>query len=374
MVLSASSITSYETTGDTYSIFLKQLLFTLIGIFGLFLGSRKRTKIWNLLTTYSFPLGAIILISPIFFGRTINGNKAWIGFGIFTIQPSEFVKLLLILWLSRHIVKYNLGLDRTGINDFVPSVLSLVFVPLFFMVEVMLGKDLGTAGIYAVILFGMLYLSGAPRLFISTLSLAVTAGGGLFAFSSPARWHRFAAVWDPFAPSVYKYAGWQPAHSIMGLASGGFFGVGLGASKQKWANLGEAHTDFIFSIIGEEMGLFGTLLVLTFFGILIFSILRISMKSQDQFYRYASAGVAIWFLAQMVVNICTSIGVFPVIGVTLPLVSYGGSSLIADYLGIALVLFIARQNDEINEALEEEEISKPVSHYLRKRKEKKVAA
>lgn len=374
MVLSASSITSYETTGDTYSIFFKQLLFTIVGIFGLFLGTRPKTKIWNLLTRYSFPLAAIFLIAPMFIGITINGNKAWIGVGSFTIQPSEFGKLLLVLWLARQVVKFNDNAVLDGINNSLPQIISLIVVPLFLMCEVMLGKDLGTTGIYAIILFGMLYLSGAPRSLISTLSILLASGGMLFAFTSPARWHRFAAVWNPFAPSVYKYAGWQPAHSIMGLASGGFFGVGLGASKQKWANLGEAHTDFIFSIIGEEMGLFGTLLVLTFFGILIFSIYRISMKSKDRFYRYASAGIATWFLAQMVVNICTSIGVFPVIGVTLPLVSYGGSSLIADYLGIALVLFIARQDREISEALEEEEISRPFSQIRNRVVEKKSLA
>jgi cell division protein FtsW len=162
---------------------------------------------------------------------------------------------------------------------------------------------------------------------------------------------RFAALFNPFDERYYKFSGWQPAHSIMGLASGGLWGSGLGASKQKWANLAEAHTDFIFSVIGEELGLLGTLLVLVLYAALIYSILRIAIKTKDDFSRYATAGIACWFIAQVVVNIGSVTSVIPVIGVTLPFISYGGSSLLANLIAVGFVLGVARRTPEIAEGI-----------------------
>jgi len=162
---------------------------------------------------------------------------------------------------------------------------------------------------------------------------------------------RFAALFDPFDERYYKFSGWQPAHSIMGLASGGLWGSGLGASKQKWANLAEAHTDFIFSVIGEELGLLGTLLVLALYAALIYSMLRIAIKTKDDFSRYATAGIACWFIAQVTVNIGSVTSIIPVIGVTLPFISYGGSSLLANLLAVGYVLGVARRTPEISEGI-----------------------
>ena len=170
-----------------------------------------------------------------------------------------------------------------------------------------------------------------------------------FIVTQPNRLHRFAAVLNPFSPSVYKFAGWQPAHSVMGLASGGLFGVGLGASKQKWANLSEAHTDFIFSVIGEELGLLGTLAVLFLYAILIYSIYRTAIQSKDLFFRFASAGIGSWMLIQVIVNIGSDIGLFPVVGVTLPFISYGGSSLISNFVALGFVINTIRRNPDFAE-------------------------
>jgi cell division protein FtsW len=137
----------------------------------------------------------------------------------------------------------------------------------------------------------------------------------------------------------------------MGLASGGLWGSGLGASKQKWANLAEAHTDFIFSVIGEELGLLGTLLVLALYAALIYSILRVAIKTKDDFSRYVTAGIACWFIAQVVVNIGSVTSVIPVIGVTLPFISYGGSSLLANLIAVGFVLSVARRTPEIAEGI-----------------------
>jgi cell division protein FtsW len=158
---------------------------------------------------------------------------------------------------------------------------------------------------------------------------------------------RFAALFDPFDERFYKFSGWQPAHSIMGLASGGLWGSGLGASKQKWANLAEAHTDFIFSVIGEELGLLGSLLVLGLYTSLIYAIIRVALKTKDNFSRYATAAIACWFIAQVAINVGSTTSLIPVIGVTLPFISYGGSSLLCNLVAVGYVLGVARRTPEI---------------------------
>jgi len=169
--------------------------------------------------------------------------------------------------------------------------------------------------------------------------------------SVPNRMRRLLVVLHPFSPEYYKLAGWQPAHSIMGLATGGLFGVGLGASRQKWGNLAEAHTDFIFSVIGEELGLVGTLCVLVLLAALIFSIFRIALRANDPMVRYACAGIGCWIAIQTVLNIGSATSVLPVVGVTLPLVSYGGSSLLSTYLALGFVLGAAMRDPAIAPAI-----------------------
>jgi cell division protein FtsW len=165
--------------------------------------------------------------------------------------------------------------------------------------------------------------------------------------NSSNRLNRFAAFFDPFSVENYKGVGWQQAHSIMGLASGGALGTGLGSSKQKWGNLPEAHTDFIFAVIGEELGLLGTLAVLILFGILILGIFRVALRAENSFERYASAGIGCWFAIQVLLNIGTVISVLPVVGVTLPFISYGGSSLLASFISIGFVLGVLRRDPVI---------------------------
>jgi cell division protein FtsW len=137
----------------------------------------------------------------------------------------------------------------------------------------------------------------------------------------------------------------------MGLASGGFLGVGLGASRQKWANLSEANTDFIFSVIGEELGLLGTLIVLLMYAALIYGIFRTALHTKDIFYKYACAGIGAWFLLQVTVNVGSDIGLLPVVGVSLPFISYGGSALLADFIGVGFVLSVIRRDPEVRAAL-----------------------
>jgi cell division protein FtsW len=355
MVLSASSVTSLEQSGNAYSIFLKQLLFLVIGVTLATYGALLPLAKWISLARASFIGGAFFLTLPILIGKSINGNKNWIGVGSFLIQPSEFAKLALILYCALMLRKHE---ERISAGEGSKAWVLIAPGAVVFLGLILAGKDLGTAMIVGGIGVALLFISG-----IDLKSVAIVAVLGLgasiaLALSQPSRLRRFRAVMDPFAPAVYKFAGWQPAHSLMSLASGGIFGVGIGASKQKWANLSEAHTDFIFSVIGEEMGLIGTVAVIALYAILIFAIFRVAIQTKDSFSKYAVTGIGCWLILQILVNLLTDVGLVPVIGVTLPFISYGGSSLIANFLGIAFVLNVARREPELKALLRERKAAK----------------
>jgi len=347
MVLSASSVTALSENGNTFAIFLKQLLFLVAGILASYVTLKMKLSHWESLARTALPIGVIALILPIVFGQNVNGNRNWIPIGPFTLQPSEFAKLALILYCALQLRKH---LDRKakGLQSNAVAMVSIGTVG--FLMLILLGKDLGTAIIVAGIVFGMLFISGLDLKVLLSISGIATIGGLALAITNPARLRRFKAVIDPFAPDIYKLAGWQPAHSLMSLASGGLFGVGIGASKQKWANLAEAHTDFIFSVIGEELGLLGTLTVVLLFAILIYAIFRVAISTKDLFQKYVVTGVGCWMILQVLVNLMTVVGIIPVIGVTLPFISYGGSSLVANCLAISFVLNVASREPDFKAA------------------------
>ena len=343
MVLSSSSVTALSESGNTYAIFLKQILFLVIGILISVVTMRMKLSHWESLARYALPIGAIALILPIIFGQDINGNRNWIPLGSFTLQPSEFAKLALILYcalqLRKHLERRAKGLQSNAVG-----IVSIGSISFLFLI--LLGRDLGTAIIVAGIVFGMLFIAGIDIKVLFGIFSVFAAGGLALSITEPARLRRFKAVIDPFAPDIYKLAGWQPAHSLMSLASGGLFGVGIGASKQKWANLAEAHTDFIFSVIGEELGLLGTLTVVFLFAILIYAIFREAITTKDTFQKDVVTGIGCWIILQVLVNLMTVVGIVPVIGVTLPFISYGGSSLIANCLALSFVLNVARREPQ----------------------------
>jgi len=347
MVLSSSTVKSLQESGNTYSIFIKQFFFLILGSSAAYWAFKVKGLIWPQIARYALSISIVILLLPFvpFLGKNINGNRNWIEIAGFTLQPSEFAKLGLILWCALRL--RTLGQVPGSKNLIFLIAPGLVTIELLILLE----RDLGTALLVLIIFGGILFISGAPiKNFVALLALGAIVGTA-FMLSSDYRMSRFAALFNPFDERYYKFSGWQPAHSIMGLASGGLWGSGLGASKQKWANLAEAHTDFIFSVIGEELGLLGTLLVLALYAALIYSILRVAIKTKDDFSRYATAGIACWFIAQVVINIGSVTSVIPVIGVTLPFISYGGSSLLANLIAIGFVLGVARRTPEISEGI-----------------------
>jgi cell division protein FtsW len=357
MVLSASSVTALTESGNSFAVVIRQALFLSVSIPLAWLAMNLRESLWLPIARLSYITSAAFLILPQVpgIGRTVGGNTNWIGVGTFTIQPSEFAKVGMIIWCALRLRLHDAKKSRGEFSN--PAMLVLPGVAVL-MLLILLGKDLGTAVVIGGIVGGMLFISGIPmRTFALFGGLFGLAVAGLI-FASPNRLNRFAAFFDPFSQANYKGVGWQQAHSIMGLASGGALGTGLGSSKQKWGNLPEAHTDFIFAVIGEELGLLGTLAVLALFAILILAIFRVALRSQDSFERYATAGVGCWFAVQVLLNIGTVISVMPVVGVTLPFISYGGSSLLSSFIAIGFVLGVLRRDPEIAREIKEKKAAR----------------
>jgi cell division protein FtsW len=334
MVFSASSIHSIDTKGSALSVVLRQILFVAVSIPLAGYLTKFSVGRWELIGKFGLVL-SIIVLSLLFIpglGKTVNGNTNWINLKVIDIQPSEFAKFFMILWASYLLARK----EKSGRNSV--NVVGLIGPGfLIIMVMVMYGRDLGTTSVIAAILAGLLFVSGIKLRLFGWITAAGALLLALAIATSGYRAQRFLVFLNPFAPEDYKDAGWQPAHSLLGLASGGLFGVGLGGSRQKWGNLAEAHTDFIFSVIGEELGLVGTLAVLFLMAALIYSIFRIGHRAQDPMIRYACAGIGCWITVQAFLNIGSATSVLPVVGVTLPLVSYGGSALVATLCAIGFV-------------------------------------
>jgi cell division protein FtsW len=344
MVFSASSIHSIDTKGSAISIVLRQLMFVAISIPLAGYLSKLSLGRWELAgrmgLVISIGLLAVLAIPGV--GKTVNGNTNWIDLKFIDVQPSEFAKFFMVLWAGYLLARKEKA-GRFNINVF--TLIGPGF--LIIMALVMYGHDLGTASVLALILAGLLFVSGIRlRLLggITAVGAVVLAG---FIVTSGYRAARFLVFLNPFAPADYKYAGWQPAHSLLGLASGGLFGVGLGGSRQKWGNLAEAHTDFIFSVIGEELGLIGTLSVLILISVLIYSIFRIALRAEEPMVRFVCAGIGCWITIQAFLNIGSATSVLPVVGVTLPLVSYGGSALVATICALGFVAGAALRDPEV---------------------------
>ncbi len=344
MVFSASSIHSLDTKGNAVAIVLRQFIFFALSIpLAIYLSQRSLAQ-WRLLARFGLLISVIILaiLQIPGVGKTVNGNTNWIALPFVDVQPSEISKFLLILWAS-YLLANKEKSGKTRINVF--ALIGPGFAVVVILI--MLGRDLGTACVIAAILGGLLFVSGVE---LRLLGSFVAAGAVLLAFfiaTAGYRAARFLVVLDPFAAEDYKNAGWQPAHSLLGLASGGVFGVGLGGSRQKWGNLAEAHTDFIFAVIGEELGLLGTLAVLALLAALIFSIFKISLRCKDPMSRYVGAGIGCWIAVQTILNVGSATSMLPVVGVTLPFVSYGGSALISLYLGLGYVFGSALRDPEV---------------------------
>lgn len=344
MVLSASSVYSYTTYDDSYAVVRRQLMWVALGLPCAWIASRASLRLVRSLAYPAFAVGAVLLFATMVFGVERNGNTNWLAVGPVQIQPSELAKLALVIWAA-HI--YSIKERRLHrLNEMVVPVVPGTLLMIGLVVA---GRDLGTALVFCGILVGMLWVIGAPpRLFLMAL-LPLGSFVLLMAAANPVRLARLANFIDPFKD--FHGTGWQPAHGLYAMASGGVFGEGIGASQQKWGQLPEAHTDFIFAVLGEELGLVGTLLVVGLFLTLAYGIIRVARQTTDPFVRYVSFGIVVWLLGQMIINVGMVLALLPVIGIPLPLLSYGGSSLLPTLAGLGLVIGFARREPAAARAL-----------------------
>lgn len=338
MVLSASSVESYVASGSSWTVAQKQAIWVGIGVPVVVVASRLPIRVFRFLAIPAIVASVVLLILVLVpgIGVNVNGSQNWIDFGgPFRIQPAEAAKLALVLWGADLLVR-----KRRLLTQYRHLMIPLLPVAALVIGLVLLGGDLGTSLILMAIVAGLLFNAGAPlRLFglLGVFSLGVII---FMTFERSARLARLQSFLDPFAD--YEGSGWQAAHSMFALASGGWWGVGLGASREKWGGLPEAHTDFIFAIIGEELGMVGTITVLLVFAALLLGAVRIATLTDDPFVRFAAGAVVVWIGVQMVINIGGVLSVLPITGVPLPLVSYGGSALLPTMFALGMLMAFAR--------------------------------
>lgn len=337
MVLSASSVEAIAAGESPYTAALKQGLFAGIGLFGMFLLSRVNVVWLKRGAWIAIIVAFVLLVLVLVIGRSALGNKNWIDVGPFTFQPSEAAKLALALWMAT-VLDRKAKLLSQAKHALVPVVLpgAAGIVGLILM-----GNDLGTAMIVMMITAAALFFAGVRLYLFGIAGVVIAAGTAVMAITSPNRVCRILS-WTGQTCADGSDLNYQSTNGLYGLASGGWFGVGLGQSRQKYSWIPEAHNDFIFAIIGEELGLVGTLVVLVLFAILGTAIYRVVVAQKDMFHRVLAGTIMVWLLGQATVNMAVVTGLAPVVGIPLPFISYGGSALLMSLCAIGVVLSLAR--------------------------------
>ncbi|WP_433468612.1 putative lipid II flippase FtsW [Spirillospora sp. CA-142024] len=348
MVLSASSVKQLQATGSAYTLFQKQAMWVAIGLPGMWLASRLPVKTFRALA-YPLLLLSVVALAMVLvpgLGRSAGGATRWVDLGPVQIQPSELAKLALVLWGADLLARK----DRLGqLTEWRPLLVPLMPGAGVLVLLVMLGSDLGTTLVLLTIFLALLWVVGAPgRLFLGIGGLVCLLVSILIVVE-PYRMQRLTGFLDSSGNKLtINYQGTQGLYAV---ASGGFFGTGLGEGRAKWDYLPHAETDFIFAIVGEELGLVGALVVLGLFGLLAYAGLRIARRVKDPFTRLAAAGATAWLVVQAIVNIGAVIGVLPITGIPLPLVSYGGSALIPTLFALGMLLAFAKREPGARQAL-----------------------
>jgi cell division protein FtsW len=337
MVLSASSVASYAQYGSSFLFFKRQAMYAVAGTGILVLTSRMRYTVWQRLALPLLGVSVALLLVVLHpgAGTVAGGSARWLALGPVTIQPSELAKLAVVTFAAAVLARKWKTLDR-------PSHLLLPLAPVVGLVclLIMMQPDMGTTLIIAGSVGLLVFVAGARA---KHLFMTVFAGGGLglaLIMSTGYRKARLLSFLHPQADPTNR--GYQLLQSLIALGSGGWFGVGLGQSRQKWMYVPNAHTDFIFSILGEELGLIGELVVIALFGVLMYAGIRIALRAPDRFGRFLAAGIVGWLGLQTLVNLGAVTGLLPVTGVPLPLVSFGGSSLVVTLAAIGILVNIGR--------------------------------
>jgi cell division protein FtsW len=344
MVLSSSSIESYVSSKDFFGTATRQGLYALIGVPIMLIAARAPIGFWKRWARVAVFLGIglqLLVFTPLGWGNGYNRN--WIRIGSFTAQPSELIKLAFVVWLA-----WMLTSRPQLLSDWRRLLLSIGPVIGISIGLVLFGGDLGTAIIMIFIALGALYFAGVRLRWIAAAGVVISLIAFVLVQLRSSRSNRVDAwLGGCTDPSKAQTDCYQVTHGWQSLAHGGVFGVGLGNSTGKWSWVPEADNDFIFAIIGEELGLIGAILVLGLFVVLAICFVRIIRMSTDPFAKVATAAAMVWIVGQALVNIAVVLGLLPVLGVPLPLVSAGGSALITTLAAIGVVLSFARTRPEV---------------------------
>lgn len=336
---SASSVVGFDKFHDTYFFVKHQLLFGVIpGLLGLLFFSKldyQKLRAWS----PTLFIGALVLLILVFIpgiGSALNtGNRSWIVLGGFSFQPAEFAKLALIIYFSAFLAKMG-----TQIKDFKEGFLIALGIAMIPVVFIMLQPDIGTMSILCFIIFGLLFIANAKMSHMSLLTLAAVAGFIILIWIAPYRLARFTTFLHPELDP--QGIGYHINQSFIAVGSGGFFGAGLGQSRQKYQYLPEVQADSIFAVIAEEMGFVLTVGFLVLFLLFIQRGLKIAKRSDDVFGRFVVTGIMIWFISQAFLNIAAMVGLMPLTGVPLPFVSHGGTALAICMCAVGIVLNVSK--------------------------------
>jgi cell division protein FtsW len=349
MVLSASSISSYTTSGSSFTIAERQGVWMAIGLPALWIGSRLPVRVYRMLgyplLIASFALLLLVLVPGV--GTNVSGATRWIDLpGGLQIQPAEPAKLALVLWGADLLAR-----KQKLLGDTKHLLIPLLPIALSMGVLVMMQPDMGTTIVLMTVMLALLFTAGAPFGVFAKLGVFLGASLGGLAVTEPYRLQRLTGFRHPCAEQHALSIGYQACQGLYALSSGGWFGLGLGGSREKFGYLPNQYTDYIFAIIGEELGLLGTLLVLGLFSLLGYAGIRIAQRCTDPFSQLAAAGATAWLLGQALVNMGAVVGLLPITGIPLPLVSFGGSALVPTMFAVGMLISFARREPGTAKAL-----------------------
>ena len=337
MIYSASYIWAEYKFNDPFKFVKHQGLFFIIGIIMMLITSKIPYKVYfekaNTLLLISIILLILVIIPGI--GTVRNGSRSWFGIGSFGIQPSEFAKITLIIFTSKYLTK-----NEKNLKYIKKGVLPILGIVILVFGLIMLQPDFGTGMIILVSIIGLLFVSGVDFKFFIRLGLIGVVGIVLLIAIAPYRLERILSFLNPWSDPLGS--GFQIIQSLYAIGPGGLFGQGFMNSRQKHFYLPEPQTDFIFSIISEEFGFLGILIVATLFTIIIFKGFKIAQNSGDKFAKFLAFGITFGLAFQAILNLMVVVGLIPVTGVTLPFLSYGGSSLLITLISMGVLLNISR--------------------------------
>ena len=346
MVLSASGVRSYDDDGSPWVIFAKQVVWTVVGLVAFYAALRVPVNLMRKLAFPGFALTIVLLILVLIpgIGTLSNGSRGWFVVAGLSMQPSELAKIAFAIW-GAHLLATR-RMEHASPREMLFPLVPAAVVALTLVV---LQPDLGQTVSLGIILLGLLWYAGLPlKVFLSSLG-AIVAAGAVLAVSEGYRSARVASWLDPTADA--QGAGYQSKQARYALANGGVFGNGLGQGTAKWNYLPNAHNDFIFAIIGEELGFVGAAGLLGLFGLFAYTGMRIARRSTDPFLRLFTATATLWILGQVFINVGYVVGLLPVTGLQLPLISAGGTSTATTLLVLGIITNAARHEPEAVAAL-----------------------